>query len=143
MNNKIVARFLDGRVVKGISLDIHQSRPNFHVRPPSGDTVRVNLTDLKAVFYVRTLEGDANRDESLTPDPEDSRSRGSNLVRLRFKDGETMVGLSNGSPANREFFFIVPVDAQSNNLRVLVNAAAVLSMEEGLKIEPEPSRAAS
>jgi hypothetical protein len=143
MNNTIVARYLDGRLLKGTSLDIHPSRPTFHVRPPGERAVKVNLAELKAVFYVRTLEGDASRAEDLTPNPEDSRSRGSNLVRLQFQDGEVMVGLSNGSPSGRPYFFIVPVDARSNNLRILVNQAAVASLEEGLKMEPVPSRAAS
>jgi hypothetical protein len=48
---------------------------------------------------------------------------------MRFADGETMVCLSNGTPLNRPYFFVVPVDARSNNLRILVNQAALVSIE--------------
>ncbi|HEX9942517.1 MAG TPA: hypothetical protein VGG03_10900 [Thermoanaerobaculia bacterium] len=129
MSNKIVARYRDGRIVKGASLDIDPGRPRCHVRTPEGRTVEVQLKDLKALFFVRSLEGDATRNDNRTPDPQDLRSRGSQLVTLTFEDGEVMVGLTIRYPPNRPFFFILPVDPESNNLRVLVNRDAVVSME--------------
>jgi hypothetical protein len=48
---------------------------------------------------------------------------------LHFPDGEVMVGLTNRYPPNRPFFFIVPVDQQSNNIRILVNRTAIKKME--------------
>jgi hypothetical protein len=130
MNNKIVARYRDGRTVKGASMDIDPGRPVCHVRTPeNGKTVEVRLKDLKALFFVRSLEGDSTRDESRTPDPRDPRSRGSKLITLMFEDGEVMVGLTNRYPPNRPFFFILPIDPGSNNLRMLVNGDAVTSME--------------
>ena len=129
MNNRIVARYLDGRLVKGISLDIHPTRPTFHLRTPDGKSTQVKLSDLKAVFYVRTHEGNAEHKEHLEHDPSDVRSRGASVVRLRFKDGEVMVCLANGLPENRPYFFVVPVDAASNNMRILVNQAALSAVE--------------
>src|SRR5262245_32255915 len=75
MNNRIVARFQDGRTLKGIGLDIDPLRPTFHVRPAPGQAVTVNLADLKAIFFVRSLDGDPKHQETLTPDPEDARGR--------------------------------------------------------------------
>ncbi len=126
--NKIVARYKNGRTVKGTSLDIDPGRPSCHVRTAEGKTVEVQLKDLKALFFVRSLEGDATRDEARTPEPEDLRSRGSTLVRMAFADGEIVVGLTIRYPPNRPFFYVLPVDSKSNNLRMLVNREAVVSM---------------
>jgi hypothetical protein len=130
MSAKVVARFQDGRLLKGISMDVDPSRPTFHVRPPEGRAVEVSLADLKALFFVRTLEGNPAHQEGRNPEPADSRARGSTLVSLRFADGEEMVGLTIRYPPNRPYFFIVPVDPKSNNIRILVNRAAVVSMGE-------------
>jgi hypothetical protein len=129
MSARVVARYQDGRLVKGISMDVDPARPSFHVRPPEGKTVEVKLTDLKALFFVRTLDGNPERKEVLKADPADSRARGSTLVSLRFTDGEEMMGLTIRFPPNRPYFFIVPVDPASNNIRILVNRDAVASME--------------
>ena len=129
MSNKVVARYQDGRVLKGISLDVDPARPTFHVRPTGEQAEQVDMSDLKALFFVRSLDGDSTRDEDLQPDPEDRRARGSTIVKLTFGDGETMVGLTIRYPPNRPYFFIVPVDPKSNNIRILINRAAVVSME--------------
>jgi Family of unknown function (DUF6982) len=129
MSNKIVARYKDGRIVKGNSLDIDPARPSCHVRTPEGKTVEVQLKDLKALFFVRSLEGDSTHDENRTADPKDLRGVGSTLVRLTFADGEVMVGLTIRFPPNRPFFYVLPADPESNNLRMLVNRDAVSSME--------------
>jgi hypothetical protein len=129
MNTKVVARYRDGRVVKGISHDIQPTKPTFHVRGADGKVVTVKLSELKAVFYVRTLEGNATYEEDLKPNPEDIRSRGSTVLSMRFEDGENMVCLTNGLPGSKPYFFVVPVDARSNNIRILVNQSAVVSLQ--------------
>lgn len=129
MSNKVVARYKDGRVLKGTSLDVDLTRPNFHIRPPEGRPILVSLDELKALFFVRSLEGDAAHNEQRTPEPGDSRGRGSTYVSLRFEDGEEMLGMTIRYPPNRPYFFIVPVDTSSNNIRILVNRASVTSMK--------------
>ena len=129
MSNLVVARYLDGKLLKGTSLDVDPTRPTFHVRPPEGSTAEVKLKDLKALFFVRSLEGDMARHEVHALDPADPRSKGSTPVALHFPDGEVMIGLTNRFPPNRPFFFIVPVDPKSNNIRILVNRSAIKNME--------------
>ena len=105
------------------------TRPTFHVRPPEGRAAEVKLKDLKALFFVRSLDGDMARHEVHALDPADPRSKGSTPVALHFPAGEVMIGLTNRFPPNRPFFFIVPVDASSNNIRILVNRSAIKKME--------------
>jgi hypothetical protein len=129
MSNHVVARYQDGRVVKGTSLDVDPGRPTCHVRPPAGAVAEVKLLDLKALFFVRTLDGDPTHEEARQTDPTDSRVLGSTAITLRFRDGEHLLGFTNHYPPNRPYFFVVPADLNSNNLRILVNHRAVASIE--------------
>jgi hypothetical protein len=130
--NKVVARYRDGRLVKGVSLDVGVDRPVCHVQQPDGERRPVSLADLKALFFVRSLDGDPEHNESLLPDAGDPRSRGLTPVRVVFEDGEVIVGLTIRYPPNKQFFFLVPVDTASNNIRILVNADALISLEAHL-----------
>jgi hypothetical protein len=131
MSRKVVARYRDGRVVKGTSLDVDASKTLFHVRPADGGVIHVDMNDLKALFFVRSLEGDAARNDRSAPVENDPRSRGATLVRLGFSDGETIIGMVIGWPPRKPFFFVNPVDPDSNNIRILVNRSAVTEMNQG------------
>ncbi len=129
MSNLVVAHFLTGRLLKGTSLDVDPAKPTCHVRPVSGAAEDVKLADLKALFFVRSLDGDPAHEEARAVDPSDPRLRGSTPIALRFQDGETMVGLTNRFPPTRPYFFILPLDPKANNIRILINRAAVVSLE--------------
>ncbi len=129
MGNLVVAHCQDGRVFKGTTLDLDAGRPNFHVRTPQGNVLEVRLDETKAVFFVRSLDGESARQDRLYAAADDMRGRGASLVAFRFTDGEVMVGFTIRYPPVRPFFFVVPADAGSNNIRVLVARAAVAEME--------------
>jgi hypothetical protein len=129
--NQVVARFQDGRVVKGTSLDVDPNKPICHIRQPDGPMVEVKLEDLKALFFVRTLEGQPERTAVSELDPADPRARGQTPESLRFADGEVISGLTIRYPPNRPYFFVLPVDKDGNNIRILINRAGVASMEAG------------
>ncbi|MBC7896807.1 MAG: hypothetical protein H7066_15425 [Cytophagaceae bacterium] len=128
MVNSIVARYTDGRIIKGTSLDVAQDRPSCHVRTADGEMVEVELKDLKALFFVKSLEGNKAHIDGDTLDPADPRSRGAKLIEVKFHDGERVVGLAMRFPPNKPFFFLIPADNVSNNLRILVNREQVGSM---------------
>jgi hypothetical protein len=129
MTNLIVARLADGRTVKGRSLDVAQNRPTCHVRTAEGAMVEVALKDLKALFFVKSLDGDSARVDSDAIAKDDPRLRGAHLVEIKFHDGERVVGLAMRYPPNQPYFFLVPVDSASNNLRILINAAEVATVQ--------------
>lgn len=129
MAQQVVARYQDGRMLKGISMDIDPMKPTFHVRPPQGPAQQVALSDLKALFFVRTLDGNPGYHEDLTPHPEDPRARGTTLVRITFKDTEVLVGMTIQFPPKRQYFYVTPVDPNSNNIRALVNREATTAIE--------------
>jgi uncharacterized protein DUF6982 len=128
--NKVVARYADGRVVKGTSMNVDPAKPAVHVRTPEGPVAAVALTDLKALFFVKSLEGDSAHNEVMAAAPTDPRARGSHLVEMRFRDGERLVAFANRFPPAGAFFFVLPVDPDSNNIRILVNRAELVSVEK-------------
>ncbi len=128
MVNMVVARYADGRTVKGSSLDVDPLRPKCHVRTAEGEMVEVVLDDLKALFFVRSLTGDAQHVEGKEIAPADPRLRGSRLIQVTFNDGEQLIGLATRFPPLKKLFFLTPVDTSSNNIRILVNEKHVSAM---------------
>ncbi|HKI94284.1 MAG TPA: hypothetical protein VJ992_03230 [Gemmatimonadales bacterium] len=129
MSHKIVAHFSDHSVVKGTSLDVDPGRPTCHVHTPEQGVVEVDLTQLKAVFFVKDFGGRPDYRERHEPATGDSRLRGSRQVFVTFHDGERLGGLMTRFPPNRPFFYMLPMDPESNNIRVLVNREAVTALE--------------
>ncbi|HEU5219646.1 MAG TPA: hypothetical protein VFU23_13385 [Gemmatimonadales bacterium] len=126
----IVAHFVDGSVKKGQSLDVDPKRPLCHLKTESGGTIEVALADVKALFFVRSATGDPSRDEARDPVPGDLRLVGARRVRVMFADKEEIVGLMNRYPPITHYFFMLPIDPLSNNIRILVNRDAVKEMGE-------------
>ena len=127
-NNNVVARFVDGRTIKGISLDVDPNKPKCHIKTADQGMVEVKLSDLKALFFVKDLAGNADHQEANAVDAQDARLKGAKAIEIKFRDKERLVGLTNRYPPLGNFFFMLPADGASNNIRILVNRAAVSSM---------------
>ena len=128
MANEVVARYIDGRVVKGTCLDVDPARPTCHIKTPEHGMVKVKLAELKALFFVKDVVGDSAHQEGTTVAPGDARARSFACIELQFRDGERVIGLTARFPPARPFFFVLPADTGSNNIRILVNRAAVARM---------------
>ena len=130
MSNRVVARFANGSLVKGVSINVDPARPSCHVRSGDGIVHEVRFADLKALFFVKSLDGNPAHDEAMTVAAADPRVRGAHLMEVRFKDGERLVALANRYPPLGKLFFLVPVDPASNNIRILVNRDQLDSLEK-------------
>jgi hypothetical protein len=128
--NKVVARFADGRMVKGMTADFFPTKELFHVSvadaAPGAQAVEIHTKDLKALFFVKDLAGDPKHVEQTEFDP--SHPSAGRRIKVRFKDGEVMVGTTTGYQPGRPGFFLVPADADSNNERCYVVAEATLEV---------------
>ena len=96
MANEVVARYIDGRIVKGTCLDVDPTRPTCHIRTPERGMVEVKLAELKAQFFVKDMVGDSTHQEATTVAPDDTRTRSFAGIELQFEDGERVVGLTYG-----------------------------------------------
>lgn len=115
---KVVARFRDGRLVRGYTADFHPSKPQLHLsaEPHSNDTLFLQLSHLKALFFVRDFTGDEMRVDRQ----EFSTALQGRKVAVTFHDGETLLGSTLGYRGEGNGFFVHPADPESNNLRVFV-----------------------
>jgi hypothetical protein len=127
VQNKIVARYQDGRILKGFTTDFLPIKPTFHLTladaPPSSKPVEVRVADLKAIFFVKDLKG---RPQPSTDrqEFEPGKAAVGRKIRVAFKDGEILVGTTQGYDPARLGFFVIPADPESNNERCFVVTSA-------------------
>ena len=129
---KVVLRFIDGRIVKGLLDEFSPKDDSILIGEESGAAQRFGMDELKAIFFVRTFEGDRTRAEKKSFKKEKPPGK---RVFVKFKDGESMVGYVEGEvpwekgfflePAKGKGFFLIPVDDASNNTKVFVIAQSV------------------
>jgi hypothetical protein len=128
--NKVVARYTDGRIVKGMTADFAPARDVFHVSvrdaPPGARPVEIVVAELKALFFVKDFDGDPNHVEANAFDP--AHPPAGRSIRVQFADGEVLVGTTVGYQIGRPGFFLVPADPESNIDRCYVVAAATIDI---------------
>ena len=125
-STKVVARYSDGRVIKGFTQDLFPNKDSFHLFPAnesSAEAVEILLRRLKAVFIVRDFNGNPLYEERKVY-MEGEKPIGRKLE-VTFVDGEVLVGSTLGYDPKRQGFFLFPVDPKSNNERVLAVSSAV------------------
>ncbi len=65
LQNKIVVRYQDGRIVKGYTGDFLPTKPAFHLTlidaPRDSKPIEVQMAEVKAVFFVKDFTGNAQR----------------------------------------------------------------------------------
>lgn len=128
--NKVVARFTDGRTIRGLTYDFEPSRASFHITEadaaPGTRPVEILLQALKALFFVKEFAGDPQHKERKEFDP--AHPPLGRKIRVVFKDGETLVGVTPGYQSGRAGFFLLPADADSNTQRCYVVASSAQSI---------------
>ena len=124
--NKVVARFADGRLIKGMTADFLPAKDRFHVSdmsaPPGTEPVEIQTSDLKALFFVKDYDGNPDHVEANQFDP--ARPPAGRQIAVTFWDGEVLVGTTTGYQPSRPGFFLVPADPESNIERCYVVSAA-------------------
>lgn len=134
-HQKAILRFTDGRMLKGLIKDFTLADDYVYIEDESSETQKIKLNHLKAIFFVKDFQGNSSHREkkSFTH----TKPTGKRLF-VRFKDGEQMTGFLDGSlPWSTGFhldlkktsgFFLVPVDEDSNNIRVFVVTSALADL---------------
>lgn len=130
----VAARYRQGLVVKGRTTDFLPSRSHFHVAV-DGDPhpVRVATTDLKALFFIRTPEGDPDHEERKAFD-----HASDSWVKLWIEfecDGEELAGWTTASLSGRSGFFMIPTDQESNIVKMFVFRSALRKVLKGSEAE--------
>ena len=128
---KVILRYLDGRVVPAFAPLFEEGSDPVPATDLLGLPMMVALTELKAVFFVRTFTGnpayDPPRSVREVGDPCD------NPVRLSFADGETMLGEVRDLARTDHGFYLTVLDPGDNNLLVYVNPASLAAPPESIR----------
>ncbi len=140
---KVVLHFSNRKLVRGFLLDGNSEFPTrvdegpprasllpeiLNIRSIEGEAITVNVSDCKAVFFVKEFDGRDNADLRFF---RDTNTFPGIWVRLRFMDGEVSEGLVPNSLAfvTDPAFYLKPADLHSNNVMIYVLKKALLSLE--------------
>lgn len=131
VENKVVVRFRDGRIIKGFTHDFNPNREIFHVTEAQDreNVIEISTSLLKAVFFVKTFEGNKNHRSTEDFTVESLKNVPGLKVKITFSDGEVTYGSTHGYAPERKGFFIFPADKESNNDRAFVIVAATDKVE--------------
>jgi 6-phosphogluconate dehydrogenase (decarboxylating) len=118
--NKVVVAFLNGERTRGCVYDFSPLKESFNLVPQEdtlqGQGTKVEMKDLKAVFFVKDFSGNSEYHESLRADAHMHGRK----IEVTFVDGEKVVGTTEGYNPQRLGFFVIPGDPKSNNTRIFV-----------------------
>lgn len=122
---KLVARYLDGRVVKGDTLDFSMNKDAFHLASIENPNMmfEIRIEQLKAVFFVKDFIG--NRDYDERSEFNGTCPVNCKKMEVTFYDGEKLTGITEMYMPNRKGFFLFPTDKKSNTEKVFVVNKAV------------------
>jgi hypothetical protein len=129
MQNQIIVRFSDGKILKGTTADLFPNKGVFHIiDKDSGAIQEIDIFYLKAVYFVKNFEGNPAYQEKVDIE----RVGLGKKIKVYFKDGEILVGYTQGYTPNRDIFIVFPCDPDSNNEKVFVvaNATSKVSFVE-------------
>ena len=135
----VVVHFKDGRLLKGYTHDFTPLKEIFHLTSEQdddkGSIYEVNCADLKAVFFVKSLEGNKDYVEKQSFDDVDISDLQGLRIKVEFTDGEIIRGISLGYSKARNGFYVVPLDPHSNNRRIYVMTNALREVKVGSAAE--------
>ena len=118
--SKVVVGFLNGDRIKGYVYEFSALDASFNLLPQDdplhGREIKVEMRDLKAVFFVWEFNGNPECHDSPPGRlPTDART-----IEVTFTDGEKIVGRPEGYNTPRIGFFIYPANPKGNNIRIFV-----------------------
>jgi hypothetical protein len=133
-NQKVVLNFMDGRIIKGYIDNFSPEDEFVLIENTLSDKQKFKTNELKAIFFVKTFEGNKNYSEkkSFTVTGQVGQK-----ILVRFKDSETLIGYVEGNvpwqkgfhlESKRGGFYLIPADDRSNNIKVFVVSTSVLDV---------------
>ena len=123
--NKVVVKFKDNTLAKGKTSDFFPNKKQFHLENLNGEIVEISIEDLKALFFVKDFKGNKNHKKKYI----DEIAAGGRKIRIRFLDGETVIGYTLGYSPDRQGFYMTPADLKGNNERIFVVKSATDKVE--------------
>lgn len=131
MMNQIIAHFQDGRVLRGQTMDFLPAKDRFHLVQAGASVtdkpLEISVGQLKGVFFVKDLSG--NRMHKKVNEFDPGAPAQGRKIRVVFKDGEVLLGYTQGYQPGRPGFFVIPADREGNTERCFVVSAATREIQ--------------
>ncbi len=127
---KLVAHLRDGEIFKGYSRDFDGVSPSFHVYTADesvGRSRRIDLDELKALFYVRSWGRGPGRVDRTYAFGAQVMEPGRRAA-VRFRDGEQIWGYVLDDEVSDSGFFLIPANPEDNNIKIFVVRSSVEDM---------------
>jgi len=134
-DDTVVLRFNDGKVLKGYLKGFSQeSQEVMFEELGKTNASAIPVREMKAIFFVKTFEGDNTRREIKRYGLGQNKGK---KIFVKFKDEESVIGyLHEDVPWDKGFFlsrpdnkktgfFLIPVDEDSNNIKIFVIRSSV------------------
>ncbi|MCA9752249.1 MAG: hypothetical protein KC591_08675 [Gemmatimonadetes bacterium] len=129
----VAARYRDGHLVKGHTADFRPDRAVFHVLEDGRtDPTPIAIRELKALFFVKTLDGDPRHEERKEFVREESFGE---KTWVEFFDGEKLAGWAGPLPAENDGFYLLPTDPDSNLEKAWIYEPALVNVVHGAEAE--------
>ena len=110
---RVAARFNNGKVLKGYVKDFTaDSEMVFLDEVESGMNHIIPINELKALFFIRTFEGDREYREKKAFGVSPSKGR---KVFIKFKDKESLIGFIDGEVPFQKGFTLAKPDGTEDN----------------------------
>ena len=125
---KVVARFKDGSLIKGNTKYFSLNKNEFHLELINGEIKKIDIEKLKALFCVKTFEGNKNHVDLYT----DVILKGGRRIKVEFNDGEIIIGYTQIYAPELPGFFLIPADIKSNieHIYVVTSATKNITISE-------------
>jgi uncharacterized protein DUF6982/PilZ domain-containing protein len=126
----LMVRYRDGRTLKGYGRDFSPQRGRFQLwSSPQADCppesrITVPLGNLKAVNFVRRLDGELIPSEPAAKTTEPGRP-----IIITFFDGEVLMAKTLNYNEKAPGYFVTPLDKPTNNLRIYVVSRAIARVQ--------------
>jgi len=132
IGSKVVVKFQNGKILKGWTADFGPNKKSFHLHTLKeyGDKVLdIELSSLKAVFFVKDFIGDKNYKKVRTFEGQPKGTPSERKIIINFKDGENFYGTTHSYNPEKKGFFVYPIDPKDNSERVFVVTSVVNSVK--------------
>ena len=134
--NRVIARGIEGSIIKGTTLDFFPTKDRFHITDNDGEVHDVEVAALKAIFFVKDFKGDSDYTEKKGFFTKQSQGK---KVMVEFFDGEVLFGYTLSYSTKGLGFFMFPGDPECNNNKVFI----VHSATKRVKVKTLPSNYSS
>jgi hypothetical protein len=119
MAQKLIVRMRDGSILKCSSrIPFSAAFQMITVLDDSGKVLKIALSDLKAIFFVKDFDGNPNY--KAGKEFGEGSPRAGKIYSVSFHDGEVIKGRVLNLAEENSGFFLYPADPLDNNEKVFI-----------------------